>query len=628
MKKIRRKLPQIPSEEDTNQQKSKTRPVPARKPQSKMDAKHTTKRAPGSSASDDSSMNEDDKEVANIIRKRYINDLDKPTLDKKNGNYLQADSSSRSSSNGYRSDEFLKANIPPDIEAVTVVLSNDGDMGNVGKYKDETDEIIDSLINIYGAPITQAMKGLKRRLQDEIRRVTEGRRRKIDEIEEIRVLKMQIGELKLGADKNRSPAKTTLNVPGSNGKKRSPSNSRSSPQVLPRRARHKRQSSDPMVAKFSPIKEDKDIEAEMQGRQSDDSRGCKTADDSSQSGVSDNDSIRSEPVQGSNARYRKVKPSEYAKMFYAKQAQSTERLDREKDRHYSSNLISSHSEGNLPMNAEDEDLRMREEKRRELQYEIEKRKKQIAEKTAILKDVRQQSGPNKQLAHSCDELSRRTMAPPYIPPRPIPTGIIKPIDDESDQRDSYAETYKAHYQNQTNYSSTEYLAHKQEELMKQRFDDLGAYSSPFLYSGDIGEKSAFVPQKTRSMLDSHSYSTGNVNLSTQDSNISGSVTLPEIHTARGHFDVNRNQCVTPDMEVSPPQDVTPAMPLLSDVTAKSRKIIHEIGTGSRPVSAEFNLGVDGEYRFKYCCIAYPWQKSSCFPSWKLSSNILTLRTYN
>ena len=173
-------------------------------------------------------MNEDDKEVANIIRKRYINDLDKPSLDKKNGNYLQPDSSSRSSSNGgYKSDEFLKANIPPDIEAVTAVLTNNGEVGNVGKYKDETDEIIDSLINIYGAPITQAMKGLKKRLQEELRRVTEGRRRKIDEIEEIRVLKLQIGELKLGADKSRSPARS-----GSNGKKRSPSNSRSSPQVL------------------------------------------------------------------------------------------------------------------------------------------------------------------------------------------------------------------------------------------------------------------------------------------------------------------------------------------------------------------------------------------------------------
>ena len=594
MKKIRRKLPQIPADEESSQQKSKTRASPARKSQSKMDVKYASKRASGSSASDDSSMNEDDKEVANIIRKRYINDLDKPTLDKKNGNYIQADSSSMSSSNGYRSDEFLKANIPPEVEAVDIVISTNKDMGNVGKYKDETDEIIDSLINIYGAPITRAMKGLKRRLQDEIRRVTEGRRRKIDEIEEIRVLKQQIGELKLGAEKNRSPAKSTLSVPGSNGKKRITSNSRSSPQVMPRRARHKRQSSDPMVAKFSPIKEDKDIEAEMQGRQSDDSRGCKTADDSSQSGVSDNDSIRSEPVQSSSARYRKVKPSEYAKMFYSKQSQSSERVDR--DIPFTSNLISSHSEGNIPMNSEDEDNRIREEKRRELQYEIEKRKKQIAEKTAILKDVRQQIGPNKQLAHSCDELSRKCIVPPYIPPRSIPTGIIKPIDDESDQKDSYAEPYKTHYQNQTNYSSTEYLAHKQEELMKQRFDDLGAYSSPFLFSSDVGEKSAFVPPKVRSMLDSHSYSTGNVNLTAQDSNISSSVTLPEIHTTQGHYDVNKNHCLTPEMELSPPQDATPAMPLLSDVTAKSRKIIHDIGTGSRPVSAEFNVGVDGEYK--------------------------------
>ena len=44
-------------------------------------------------------------------------------------------------------------------------------------------------------------------------------------------------------------------------------------------------------------------------------------------------------------------------------------------------------------------------------------------------------------------------------------------------------------------------------------------------------------------------------------------------------------------------DVTPAMPLLDDVKDKSRKIIHNIGSGSRPVSAEFNIGdVEGEWR--------------------------------
>ena len=37
-------------------------------------------------------------------------------------------------------------------------------------------------------------------------------------------------------------------------------------------------------------------------------------------------------------------------------------------------------------------------------------------------------------------------------------------------------------------------------------------------------------------------------------------------------------------------DSTPAMPLLGDVKDKSRKIIHNIGSGSRPVSAEFNIG--------------------------------------
>lgn len=37
-----------------------------------------------------------------------------------------------------------------------------------------------------------------------------------------------------------------------------------SPQASPRRGRHKRQNSDPIVAKFSPIEEDRDIEADIQ----------------------------------------------------------------------------------------------------------------------------------------------------------------------------------------------------------------------------------------------------------------------------------------------------------------------------------------------------------------------------
>lgn len=577
MKKVRRKLPTIPPDEEVNHNptpRPKQRPVPAKKPPPKTDNRVNKGRCVASSASDDSSMNEDDKEVASITRKKQINNLDKPSMDKRNGNYIKT-----KSSNGKHAQKVIEVNIPPDIDIKTTKVKEDSVSDT---YFHETDAIIDSLISIYGEPITNAMKGLKRRLQDELRRVTEGRRRKIDEIEELRVLKFQLGELKIG-----SANKSNLTQSGSNGKKRSSSSSRTSPQMINRRARHKRQSSDPMVAKFSPIKEDKDIESEIQIITLDDPKHCRIADDSSMSGISDSDSIRSEPVKGDSNLYKKIKPSDYAKMFFNNyHAQSTDTLEKSEKKENSSHLISSHSEGNLPHNViVDEETKQREEKRRELQFEIEKRKKQLAEREAKLKEARSNLGAtNKNLAQSCDEISARINIPSFHP-RPIPTGIIKPIDDDSD----IIIMDKSSFQNQANYSSTEYLAHKQEEFMRQRLEGLSSFSSPFLCSAQFGEKSAFVPQQ-RSNLDSYSYSTGNVNAS-RENVLCSSATLPNIPISK--TDIENNNRPVSDAESSPPCIPTPAMPLLSDVKAKSRKIIHEIGTGSRPVSAEFNVGVDG-----------------------------------
>ncbi|WAR25534.1 PCLO-like protein, partial [Mya arenaria] len=579
MKKVRRKLPPLPPEEDPQPQptgKPKQRPVPARKPPPRADNRMGKGRSSASSGtSDDSSMNEDDWEVAAITRKqKQVNNLDKPSIDKQNGNYIKSKSGGGKTTN----QTITEVNIPPDIDITPAKLKDDA---NKGAYINETDAIIDAMISIYGEPITNAMKGLKRRLQDELRRVTEGRRRKIDEFEELRVLKIQLGELKIGAS-NKSNSTSS----SSNGKKRNSSNSRTSPQMINRRARHKRQSSDPMVSKFSPIKEDKDIESEIQIAHKDDSSKGSRTDDSSLSGVSDSDSTRSEPVKGTSNLVKKMKPSDYAKMFYNQNAQthSQEILDKCKDTNNSPQLITSHSDGNLPNNAEDEETRIREEKRRELQFEIEKRKKQIAEREAKLKEARYNVGvTTKQLTQSCDEISTRMNIPPYHP-RPIPTGIIKPIDDDGD---SFPDN--STFQNQANYSSTEYLAHKQEEFLRQRLEGFSSFSSPFLYSADFGEKSAFVPQPLRTNLDSYSYSTGNVNVG-KDKVICASATLPNIPMSKADLE-NNNRPVS-DTESSPPCESTPAMPLLSDVKARSRKIIHDIGAGSRPVSAEFNVGME------------------------------------
>ena len=145
-----------------------------------------------SSTSDDS-MNEEDKEVAMLTKQRRMNDLDKPSLDRWNGNYLPADVSDLKVIKDVKQmyNEDVKANIPPDNNHKMAVA--DRKLDQFIKDRDETDLIIDSMINIYGAPITQAMKSLKKRLQEELRRVTEGRRRRIEEIDEILKLQRQIG---------------------------------------------------------------------------------------------------------------------------------------------------------------------------------------------------------------------------------------------------------------------------------------------------------------------------------------------------------------------------------------------------------------------------------------------------
>lgn len=149
-------------------------------------------------------MNEEDFEVAMLTKQRRMNDLDKPSLDRWNGNYLPPDMDDSKVKKNVKQmyNEDVKANIPPDVS-----VEIDRAMDQYNREKDETDQIIDSMITIYGVPITQAMKSLKKRLQEELRRATEGRRQRIEEIEEIRALQAQICELKLSQDYAKVQAK-------------------------------------------------------------------------------------------------------------------------------------------------------------------------------------------------------------------------------------------------------------------------------------------------------------------------------------------------------------------------------------------------------------------------------------
>lgn len=630
-RKIRRKLPPIPADEKERASRVKGHGHAHgynnnRKNDNKNDYR-TKKHLPSSTSQSDESMNEEDKEVARIIKRR-VNDLGKPSEDRLNGNIISStDSGDKSSGDEHKLDDIIPVDIPADIKPCMRRSAAELNMDKILTDKEETDLIIDSLINIYGAPITQAMKSLKRRLQDELRRVTENRRRKIEELEEIRALQLQIGELKLGAcalTKELRPippprqTKSSAPVPQiQNGKKRgSPySTPRASPQVLPRRSRHKRQSSDPMISKFSPIKEDKDIEADFQMRvnETGDSKVKYATDDSSQSGLSDSESSRSEPSM--SATYKKLKPSAYAKMILTGNQQEVDKIvsnkikpqTRLKSQSESQLLDGKSSDSSSTMYLDSDEKRAKEEKKQLLQYEIEKRKKKLEETVRLQSEIIKLTRAKQALAHSYDDIPKRSSHTSYTPPRPIPTGIIKPIDDEDDtilpcQVSQYSE-YEAMkhsaeaYLNQDSYSSSEYLAHKQETARRHRYDDI-SYSSPYLYSNEPGEDGhAFVPTvSSKSKPDVRTYSAANVNKDC----MSSSMTLPELHSNRSDLDfipTRDNYVAFSDTEASPASDYTPAMPLLDDVKARSRKIIHDIGSGSRPVSAEFNFadGVEGKY---------------------------------
>ena len=135
----------------------------------------------------------------------------------------------------------------------------------------EADDIIETLKNIYGMPISEAMKTVKKRLQEELRKVTLDRKKKLEELEEVRHLQMQIGKLKSESDAHRLKKQALIAYNGNIDRNvhRGPCYANfatspkkyfqvwSSPQAAPRRMHHKRQISDPMLSVFSPTDEEK-----------------------------------------------------------------------------------------------------------------------------------------------------------------------------------------------------------------------------------------------------------------------------------------------------------------------------------------------------------------------------------
>jgi len=365
---------------------------------------------------------------------------------------------------------------------------------------------------VYGIQVPVQIRSLKQRLKEEIQIVTATRRLHLDEMEEIRRMERELEErekerrIKAETEaKKRADAEARAKAEEAKQARRKMTppaqtlTSRMSPQASPRRGRHKRQNSDPIIAKFSPIEEHKDIEAEMYNR-----LGLETATLASDLANSLNaQTLRynrrlgtiTPPVHSDLADFPPISAMRFGRPLRGHLSRSSETLAYTEmpSMAFQRRLTPSQSETSLPLTMmqrsrspmffDDDDergMRIKEEKRQQLQLEIKKRRKQLEENARLqyeLRKIRETGDITKQ---DFDQIKARYNQ--YIQARErlvqssenIPTGIIRPIDyDFPELGEQYSKQEYLMYREllerggglgreryfpQPSYSSTEYLA--------------------------------------------------------------------------------------------------------------------------------------------------------------------------
>ena len=532
-------------------------------------------------------------------------------------------------------------------------------------------------VNIYGLQVPSEVKSLKQRIKEEIQIATTSRRLQIDEREEIRLMERELADRegerrqraaeqarleakikeakckekerekelekwreldqqkKLEAEKLLSEQKTKFEARRRGGP---PSASmaalRMSPQASPRRARHKRQNSDPMVAKFSPIEEVRDIENELSYKLGLEARRVAS------------DVGRFSPQLSYTRRHlgAATQPStsdvEHYAFRQAPLARSTLSRSSEVLSKYSlverdPRLASSQSESDLLMSLthsgplaayyDEEDWHVKEERKQILQMEIEKRKRALEENARLQSELRRLSESADLSHHEIDE-ARVRYQQHMRNKEHVPTGIIKPIDYDSELLEAEA------------YSQMEYAAYRDmlEQLEQERFaSGAHAHSHPHAYNMDymvphdhtsnhnMDAIMALGPTGEYLMADMwtdvghlppaehmaqselygypvhsaaggmmHPYATPPQRYpGMKESGMSGSVPgmgpSYTLHPSQegGVQPPSHSETTSlgrTDSETSPPTDPTPAMPILDDVTLRSRSLLRDIG--SRPLS--------------------------------------------
>lgn len=520
-------------------------------------------------------------------------------------------------------------------------------------------------VEIFGIKVPVEIKSLKQRIKEELQIVTATRRLRMDEMEAIRRMELELGqrdrerrkkaeqeaqeealrkaerqlqqelenerqrnndrlatEQKLMAERLYASDKAKFDQRRKVTPQVAAITSRMSPQASPRRARHKRQNSDPMIAKFSPIEEDRDIEGELQYKLGLETRKVI------------NDITKLSPRPG---RYSKrlgtVTPPARPEMeddpvmSRSALSKSSEILSRFSLVERDPTLSSSLSESCLPMSSaprsrtpnyfsDDDDQKKKEEKKQQLRLEIRKRKQQIEENARLQYELRK-------MAENVDVTRRefeeaRDMYQDHIRlrERQPQSGIIRPIDyeflmglPEQYSNQEYV-AYRAMMENfeqaqvhpcqQPNYSSSEYLAHCRSDFPPNHDPsmmvplDAGQYMLSNVYP-ENNYVSAHAPpysQQEVVLYDSHPgsvYPAGYPNM--QDHVLPGG-NLPVGHQyiqkqserdmGAPYPEFSDASSVPTDAEATPNSERPPAMPLLEEVTTRSRCLLRDIG--SRPLS--------------------------------------------
>ena len=503
-------------------------------------------------------------------------------------------------------------------------------------------------VTIRGLKVPIAVKSMKQRLKEEIQIVTASRRLKIDEMEEIRIMERQLEELRAQERKQKEESelkelkeKTNAEVKAKplllrpnqeNRRKPTPPattiTSRMSPQASPRRARHKRQNSDPMVAKFSPIEEAKDIESDF------------VVHEERKLISRERDSSPHKPLTRIGSATPPASSHLTPRVSLPKLSKSSELLSSTAPETVTENpLSSSQSETllsrtspkpgarNAILRADENERKSREDRTLKLRLEIQKRKEQIEENARLQQEIRKMVDSVDVPLHNLEEVRHKfaqqiRLTDVVRPSDKIPTGIIRPIDYEDIANMEYnilPDTYPTKvtrslpqtptdYYDNGNYSSSEYLAHKSERSPQR---DFNRYVSDFENARSYVINPEYFDARMVTSQSGNLVKSAEMIYTTfgdsRDSGMSSGVNvidgqpgtrqeLNNVSQFEMYADITPN---TTDADTTPPSEnmvsmVTPAMPLLDDVTARSRKIIREMG--GRPLSDDMEkyFAQDGE----------------------------------